>query len=136
MTEKPIPEAAKRALAEAEAQEYAGLVDHIVRLGRMSAYERTAHLLLELFQRQRRAGLAQADSMPLPINQEMLADALGLSIVHTNRVLQQLRRDGFIVSRPGRVIFQDPEALRLVCGYSPGGEPAGAAGPEPAHLVI
>jgi len=103
--------------AEADAREHAGLVDQVVRLGRMSAYERTAHLLLELFDRQSRAGLTQGVSMPLPISQETLADALGLSIVHTNRVLQQLRREGLIVLRAGRVTFPNKEALRNLCGY-------------------
>ena len=50
----------------------------IIRLGRLSAYERTADLFLELHRRLRRAGVADERAMPLPLTQEMLADHLGL----------------------------------------------------------
>lgn len=84
----------------------------IVRLGRLSAYERTASLLLELHERQRRSGQADASSMPMPLTQEMLSDILALSVVHVNRILQQLRHDGLIVYRASRVVFCDLPALR------------------------
>jgi CRP-like cAMP-binding protein len=86
-------------------------VRQVLRLGRLSAYERTACLMLELHERQSRAGLCDEHSMPLPLTQEMLADILGLSVVHMNRILQQLRRDELIVFRGGRVVFPDPETL-------------------------
>jgi CRP-like cAMP-binding protein len=87
------------------------LVHHIVRLGRLSAYERTADLFLELHGRLRRAGVADDRGMPLPLTQEMLADHLGLSVVHMNRTLQQLRRDGLIASRGGQMVFPDRTRL-------------------------
>lgn len=87
------------------------LVRHIVRLGRLSAYDRTIDLLVGLHERQRRAGMADVQSMSLPLTQEALADHLGLSIVHVNRTLQQLRRDGLITYRTGRVTLHHPERL-------------------------
>jgi CRP-like cAMP-binding protein len=115
---------AARIRAAAAADEAALLV-HMVRLGRMSAYERTAHLLLELFERLTRAGLAHGSSIPMPLTQEVLADTLGLSIVHINRTLQQLRRQGLITSRPGRIVFPDLDALAQACGYTFEGPAAG-----------
>ena len=64
----------------------------IVSLGRRSSAERAAHLLLELYVRAVHTGVATQDEMELPLSQVMLADALGMSNVHVNRVLQELRR--------------------------------------------
>jgi CRP-like cAMP-binding protein len=117
------PPANERLLAmmnAAEAEERLGMLHQIVRLGRLSAYERTAHLLLELYHRLERAGLKQGASVPMPLTQESLADALGLSIVHTNRVLQQLRGDGLIVFRASRFSTPDLAALARISGYDPG----------------
>lgn len=95
------------------------LLDHIVRLGRLSAYERMAHLLLELRERLARVGLADERRLPMPLTQEVLAEALGLSIVHVNRTVQQLRRDGMIELRSGVAVLHDPERLAATCGYEP-----------------
>src|SRR2546423_10634614 len=77
------------------------LLGQVVRIGRQTAYERVAHLLLELHFRLRVVGLATDDFMPLPLTQQIIADALGLSIVHLNRTLQQLRRDGIVEVKSG-----------------------------------
>ena len=106
-----------RALAAMETMEDALLLDHIVRLGRLTAFERVAHFLLELQQRLEVAGLGDKQRFPLPLTQEILADALGLSIVHVNRTLQQLRRAGLIELRSGVAILLQPEALAKVCDY-------------------
>ncbi|WP_309087814.1 helix-turn-helix domain-containing protein [Phenylobacterium sp.] len=98
--------------------------DHMVRLGRLTAYERVGHLLLELRERLARVGLAGAGSFHLPLTQETFADMLGLSVVHVNRTLQQLRRDGLVNYRPGHVALPDPEQLASVCAY---GSRSGAA---------
>src|SRR5262249_34394101 len=74
-----------RALARARSIDDQMLLDHMVRLGQQTAYERVAHFLLELQRRLRIAGLGDAQRFPLPLTQEVLADALGLSIVHVNR---------------------------------------------------
>jgi CRP-like cAMP-binding protein len=105
------------ALRRAELEDEGRLLDHITRLGRQSAYERVAHLLLELHQRLSVAGLAQARAFPMPLTQETLADALGLSIVHVNRVLQQLRRERLIEMRAGRATFLEPALLASIADF-------------------
>lgn len=92
--------------------ERARFVHQIIRLGRLTAYERTAHLFLELHDRQLRAGLSEAGVVQLPITQDGLADSLGLSAVHMNRTLQQLRRDQLIVYRGGQLLLPDLRGLR------------------------
>jgi len=106
-----------RALAAAEVVDDALLLDHAVRLGRLTAFERVAHFLLELQQRLEVAGLGDRQRFPLPLTQEMLADALGLSIVHVNRTLQQLRRAALIELRSGVAILLEPDALAQLCDY-------------------
>lgn len=94
------------------------LARHVIRLGRLSAYERTAHLLLELYERQSRLGAAEPGVLHLPLTQDMLADILGLSAVHINRTLQQLRRAGLVDYRTGRAILPDLQGLALAAGLS------------------
>ena len=106
-----------RALAAAEVVDDALLLDHAVRLGRLTAFERVAHFLLELQQRLEVAGLGDRQRFPLPLTQEMLADALGLSIVHVNRTLQQLRRAALIELRSGVAILLEPDSLAQLCDY-------------------
>ena len=70
--------------------------EHLVGVGRRSAYERVAGLLLELLYRLHNAGLADARSYTLPMTQELMADLLGLSVPHVNRTLRRLREDRLI----------------------------------------
>lgn len=93
---------------------------HLMRLGRLSALERTAQLLIELYERQAFAGLTHGQAMPLPLTQIQLADHLGLSVVHINRVLQRMRREGFIEMRPGQVLFRQLTALASLSFYELG----------------
>jgi CRP-like cAMP-binding protein len=65
-------------------------------LGQRSAYERLAHLLIELYMRLNTVGRAQHGRCDFPLTQNDLADATGLTAVHVNRTLQELRRDGLI----------------------------------------
>jgi CRP-like cAMP-binding protein len=106
-----------RALAAAERTEHSLLLDHMVRLGRQTAYERVAHFLLELQQRLETAGLGDSQRFPLPLTQEILADALGLSIVHVNRTLQQLRRERLIELRSSVAILLDRDQLAQIADY-------------------
>ena len=106
-----------RALGSIEPLEQTQLFDHMVRLGRQTAYERVAHLLLELQRRLELVGLGDNQRFPLPLTQEILADALGLSIVHVNRTLQQLRRAGMIELRSGVAILLQPEQMAKLCDY-------------------
>ena len=68
----------------------------VVNVGRRPAHQRTAHLLCELVARMRSVGLARGEVCDLPISQVKLADALGLSPVHVNRMIQDLRGEGLI----------------------------------------
>lgn len=71
----------------------------IVNVGRRSAYQRVAHVLCELVTRMEAVGLAHDGICDLPLTQSELADATGLSTVHVNRVLQELRRENLITLR-------------------------------------
>jgi CRP-like cAMP-binding protein len=93
------------------------LLDHIVRLGRNTAYERMAHLILDLHERLDVVGLVEDNGFALPLTQEVLADALGLSVVHVNRTLQNLRRDGLIEMGHGRIKLLDPASLAAVSDF-------------------
>lgn len=67
------------------------LVDeNLVSLGRRTALERTAYLLLHLFVRAEEAGLTKGNSIQFPFTQQHLADTLGMSLVHTNKTLKRL----------------------------------------------
>jgi CRP-like cAMP-binding protein len=106
-----------RALAVASDQQQTRLIDQVVRLGRQTAYERCAHLLLELHARLAEVGETQGDSFRLPVKQEVLADALGLSLVHVNRTLQQLRRDRLVEVHGGCAVLRNRQALAEICDF-------------------
>jgi CRP-like cAMP-binding protein len=93
------------------------LLDHIVRLGRQTAIERMCHLLLELKWRLHAVGLVRASAFALPLTQEAIGDAVGLSVVHVNRTLQELRRRGFIELRQGRVALLEPERMADIAEF-------------------
>jgi CRP-like cAMP-binding protein len=109
--EKEQGSALQRAWRLAEHDAHCELLAQIARLGAMSAHERTANWIAELMRRHARAGLGDGRWMPWPVTQEIVADVLGLSIVHVNRVLQQLRRDGLIQLRAGMLHVPEPELL-------------------------
>lgn len=95
------------------------LLNQLVRIGRQTAYERVAHLILELHQRLQSVGLADDWTYALPLTQEILADALGLSVVHLNRTLQQLRREGLIEFKSGKMTILQPGALETAANFRP-----------------
>lgn len=103
-----------RALAVALRHEERQFVEQIVRLGRMSGPERVASLMLELRDRLSRVGLGSRNEFPFPLTQHMLADVLGLSPVHVNRVLQGMRQTGTLIVRPGMVAITDLATLELL----------------------
>lgn len=94
------------------------LEDQIVRLGRQTAYERMLHLLLEIRERLTVVCMVTKNVFPLPLTQEILADALGLSIVHVNRTLQQIRKDGILEIRGGLVTIIDSELMYLAADFT------------------
>ena len=89
----------------------------IVSLGRRSAVERVAHLLLELYIRGVRIGIALGDEMELPLSQAVLADAMGMTPVHINRTLQDLRRSAAIELRRGVLRIAQPSVLTQISGF-------------------
>ena len=89
----------------------------IVSLGRRSSAERAAHLLLELYIRGVRTGLADRDELELPLSQTVLADALGMTPVHVNRMLQEFRRSDVIQLKRGLLRILDPAALTRISGF-------------------
>jgi CRP-like cAMP-binding protein len=91
----------------------------VTNVGRREAYGRIAHLLCELFVRLRAVGLTNGDSYPLPITQAELADATGLSTVHVNRTMQELRGDGLIKTNKASVVIKDWDGLRAAGEFDP-----------------
>lgn len=91
----------------------------VVNVGRRTAYQRVAHLLCELVTRLRALGLARDHGCDLPVTQVELADATGLSPVHVNRVLQELRGDGLIEPRGRVLVALDWEGLKRAGGFDP-----------------
>lgn len=92
----------------------------LVGMGRLSALQRAAHLICELYARLRIIGRAANDSFELPITQASLADALGISAVHSNRVLQDLRRQGLIVWDGGLLRIVDWQGLTALAEFDDG----------------
>ena len=121
-----FPDLRQAVQAQADADERR-MLNQIVRLGRLTALERLAHLFLELHERLAVVGSAQNDRFPLPLTQETLADAMGLSVVHVNRTLQELRRQNLVVQERGFVRLPNPAALAQTADYDRGGRP----GPTP-----
>ena len=95
------------------------LVDeNLMTVGRRNAAERIAMLLIHLWRRAERVGLLQEDgSTGFPLTQQHVADALGLSLVHTNKTLRKLERLGLHEINAGRMRLRDPHALARIAEY-------------------
>jgi CRP-like cAMP-binding protein len=91
--------------------------EHLVDLGRRSAYERLAHLLLELLVRLNAVGLAGELSYRLPLTQELMADVLGLSGPHVNRMIRCLREEGLATIEDQRVVIHDLASLSSLAAF-------------------
>jgi len=90
----------------------------VVNVGRRDARERIAHLLCELADRLRSAGLANGQPYDFPLTQEQLADCTGLTAVHTNRTLQGLRRDGLISLSSSQLTILDWDRLAEIGDFN------------------
>jgi len=90
-----------------------------VNIGRRIALERVAHLLCEIVERLRPIGLWSGKSCPFPVTQMDMADATGLSVVHLNRTLQELRANGLIVLRDRMLSINDLDALQDTALFNP-----------------
>jgi CRP-like cAMP-binding protein len=107
------------ALRWSDAREAAIVQQHLVSIGRRSAIARVAHLLLELGARLKLVGLAEDDGYQCPLSQELLGDALGLTKIHVNRMLRELREQGCLTFRNGRVTYADMARLIDLADYDP-----------------
>lgn len=105
------------AILWAASRDEAMVVEHLVSIGRRNAQERTAHFLLELYDRLQLVGLASNQTFACPLNQYVLADALGLSTIHVNRVLRQLREKGLVTLKNHMVTIQDLPGMKALAGY-------------------
>lgn len=101
------------------AVENAMLAERNACLGRRSAREHLAHLLCELLVRLTVTGQAKGNGYTLPMTQEEIADVLGLTSVHVNRVLQSLRTEKLIEQRGHSLVICDWSALRQVAAFRP-----------------
>ena len=91
----------------------------IVNVGRRDATQRMMHLLFEVGLRLKAMGLGEIGSFHMPITQVDLADALGLTPVHVNRVLQGLRKDGVLDFRRSIVTMNDVERVAAMSAFDP-----------------
>jgi CRP-like cAMP-binding protein len=90
-----------------------------INLGRRDALERVAHIICELFERLRAVGHVDGNAFAFPVTQMDLADATGLSTVHLNRTLQELRAAGLITLRDRSLTILDPQGLRNAAMFNP-----------------
>jgi CRP-like cAMP-binding protein len=90
-----------------------------INLGRRDALERVAHIICELFERLRVVGLVEVNSFAFPMTQTHLADATGLSTVHLNRTLQELRSAGLITLKERLLTIHDIPALCNAAMFNP-----------------
>jgi CRP-like cAMP-binding protein len=88
-------------------------------IGQRTAYERIAHLLVELFLRLRAVKMTQGDSCDFPLTQTDIADATGLTAVHVNRTLQELRKDGLIELEKRRLRIPKLQGLMDAAMFNP-----------------
>jgi CRP-like cAMP-binding protein len=92
----------------------------IISMGRRSTFGRMAHLFCEMFLRLQSVGLATDFEYPLPVTQTDLSDAMGISLVHTNRTVGALRQQGLVTFANRVVTIHDWEGLRRAAEFDPG----------------
>lgn len=114
--ERPNIAVALIGFAAREASIYA---HHLVNAGRRSPLERVAHFLLETHFRLKAVGYASEDSFELPISQESIGDAVGLSAPHVNRMLSELRHQELIGTKNHTIKILDGAALQILAEFEP-----------------
>ena len=108
------------ALLWAASRDEAMVVEHLVNIGRRSALERTAHFFMELAERLTLVGLATEAEFACLLSQFVLADALGLTSIHVNRTLRELRERKLLTLRRRTVTIHDLAWLRKLAGSQGG----------------
>jgi CRP-like cAMP-binding protein len=91
--------------------------ENLTTAGRRNAEERVAALIVALYKRVKLLGLVTDDSFAFPLTQQHIADALGLSLVHTNKTLARLRRRGMFSQVNGTMTLTNPRVLKRVAQY-------------------
>jgi CRP-like cAMP-binding protein len=99
------------------AREESILAEHLANVGQRSAFERLAYIVIYLYDRARRSGLSRGNVLTTPITQEHLADAMGLSIVHTNKTLKRLKATGWMDWRRQELKILDEARLAELAAY-------------------
>lgn len=103
----------------AVSRDEAMVVEHLVGIGRRDASARMAHFFLELGARLALVGIGSMEGFDCPLTQYHLADTLGLSAVHVNRVLRQLRESDLVTFRDGHVTFHNYGGLVELAAFDP-----------------
>ena len=99
------------------AREEGHVDENLTSAGRRSATERVAALIVMLYKRAKVLGLVTDDSFAFPLTQQHIADALGLSLVHTNKTLARLRRMGMFTRSNGSLTLSNPHVLARIGQY-------------------
>ena len=94
--------------------------EHLIGVGRRSALERVAHFLLEMLTRLQAIGLADENSFRLPLTQELIADALGLSVQYVNQTLRQLREEGLAAVERQQVTILNLDGIAALADFERG----------------
>lgn len=101
------------------AREEAMLAEHLINIGQRSAFIRMSYFFVHVYDRAKRANLTKGNLVALPLTQEHLADALGLSAVHTNKTLRKIRATKCIDWSRGELIINDFEMLHELGDFEP-----------------
>lgn len=98
------------------------LDEHLLSVGRRTAFERLAYLLLHIHTRAAAVGLAKGNKMIFPFTQQLLADTLGLSLVHTNKTLRRLYERELVRWKDRQFELLDRKGLAKVAHWEPNDE--------------
>ena len=107
------------ALSWIAVQEATTYAEHVIDVGRRTPIERLSHFLIELHARLKAVGRAEKARFTLPFSQEVIADVLGLSVPHLNRMMQQLRAEKLIADSERVIEFLDSAAIQTLAHYQP-----------------
>lgn len=98
-------------------QKHAYVTERLVDIGRRTPLERVANFILEIRERLRAAGYAIEKKFEIPLSQEVIADSLGLSATHVNRMLRQMREAKLITMHKHSVTLLNPTELDLLAKH-------------------
>jgi len=91
----------------------------VLNVGRRNAIARISHMLCEFALRSQQGGISSPEATVFPFTQDLVADATGLSVVHTNRVIQELRASGALRAGTSRIEIGDWEKLLSIGEFDP-----------------